>query len=90
MHNGTVVVQFVSSQCILGVMTTKRYGFTRQVTGATHYYAPRLIVYPEINHMNFPTEKRYKTIRHCCFLHTLYKRIGYVIIPKHIFQAVKV
>ena len=46
-------------------------------------YTPRLIVYTEItSYIHFQTEKRYKTIRHCCFLHTLYKRRGYVIIPK--------
>ena len=32
--------------------------------------------------------KHYKTIRHCWFLHTLYKRIGYVIIiPKPHFSS---
>ena len=40
--------------------------------------------------MNFQTGKRYKTIRHCWFLHTPYKRIGYVIIPKPHFQGVVV
>ena len=42
--------------------------------------------------MNFQTGKHLKTIRHCGFLHTMYKRIGYVviIILNHIFQVVKV
>ena len=37
--------------------------------------------------MHFQTEKRYKTIRHCWFLHTLYKRWGYVIIPQPHFSS---
>ena len=37
--------------------------------------------------MHFQTEKRYKTIRHCWFLHTLYIRRGYVIVPKPHFSS---
>ena len=36
--------------------------------------------------MHFETEKLYKRIRHCWFLHTLYKCRGYVIIPKPHFS----
>ena len=32
--------------------------------------------------MNFQTGKHYKTILHCWFLHTHYKFIGHIIIPK--------
>ena len=62
---------------------------TRQVTHAPRVSLSRNAI------MNFQTGKRYKTIRHCWFLHTLYKRIGYVrlgyvIIPKPHFQGVNV
>ena len=57
---------------------------TRQVTRAPRLSLSRNAI------MNFQTGKRYKTIRHCWFLHTLYKRIGYVIIHKPHFQGVNV
>ena len=57
---------------------------TRQVTRAPRLSLSRNTI------MNFQTGKRYKTIRHCWFLHTPYKRIGYVIIPKPHFQGVNV
>ena len=57
---------------------------TRQVTRAPRLSLSRNTI------MNFQTGKRYQTIRHCWFLHTPYKRIGYVIIPKPHFQGVNV
>ena len=63
---------------------TGLFKHTRQVTRAPCLSLSRNAI------INFQTRKRYKTIRHCLFLHTLYKRIGYVIIPKPHFQDVNV
>ncbi len=50
---------------------------------------PHAIPYTAIlhNNMNFKLESIKKTIRHCCFLHTLQTHIGHVIIPKPHFSS---
>ena len=78
-HNGTGVLSIVPLTVLLHIIIN-----TRQVTRAPRLSLSRNTI------INFQTGKRYKTIRHCLFLHTPYKRIGYVIIPKPHFQGVNV
>ena len=70
--------------CIIGPTGSIMNTSTRQVTRAPCISLSRHTI------MNFQTGKRYKTIRHCWFLHTPYKRIGSIIISKPHFQGVNV